>query len=96
MAIFTPILLPIFGWPTAKFKQSKSCNLTNNSLDEFKIFLHDTPTVDKVLSVFCNDDILAKQYSKISVFEELKYNLHCHCVAPRSVFVVFDHAILIF
>lgn len=53
---------------TAKFKQSKSCDLTNNSLDEFKIFLHDTPTVDKVLSVFCNDEILAKQYSKISVF----------------------------
>lgn len=53
---------------TAEFKQHKSCDLNNSALDEFKIFLHDTPTVDKVLSVFCNDDIIAKQYSKVSVF----------------------------
>ena len=53
---------------TAEFKQNKSCTINENPLGEFKIFLHDTQTVDKVLTVFCNDQIIAKQYSKVSVF----------------------------
>ena len=52
----------------AEFKQSQSCEFNNSTSDEFKVFLHDTGTVEKVLDIFCNDQIIAKQYSKVSVF----------------------------